>query len=126
MAEGCQTTAETSALARNRLLVESAVAAGAAQHDVVRRDVVAAAAGDPGDRLLERRVLERLDLSAVAADEVVVVLTLRIRALEARHTVAEVDALDEAELGEAVERPVDARDPDPGAARAHGVVDLER
>ena len=74
-----------------------AVAAGAAQHDVVRGEVVAAAPGDAGERRFKRRVLERLDLPAVPAHEVMVVVAAG-RALEAGDTVPEVDALYETEL----------------------------
>ena len=38
-----------------------------------------------------------------------------VRGLEARDAVAEVDAMDEAQVGELIEHPVDARDAD-GAA----------
>jgi len=40
------------------------------------------------------------------------VLSARVRGLEARDAVAEVDAMHEAQLGELVEHPVDARDAD--------------
>jgi ABC-type Mn2+/Zn2+ transport system permease subunit len=52
---------------------EGAVAAGAVEHDVVLGDVEGDAARDPVDRALELLVLERDDLAAVVADEVVVV-----------------------------------------------------
>ena len=61
----------------------------------MRGDVVAPPAGNALERLLERRVLERLDLPAVAADEMVVMVAARVHALEARDPVFEVDALDE-------------------------------
>ena len=51
-------------------------------------------------------------------------LAARVGGLEARDAVAEVDPLNEPELVEALERPVDACDPDPGACGADAVVDL--
>ena len=53
----------------------------------MRGDVVAAAARDPLQRGLEPVVRERLDLAAVRADEMVVVIG-RVRALEARDPVS--------------------------------------
>ncbi len=97
------------------------------QHDVVRGDDVPAPVGDTLDCRLERRVRERLDLPAVVADEVVVMLAfVVVRLLEAGDTVTEVDALDEPERGHPVERAVDARDPDARAASACVVVQLLR
>ncbi len=61
----------------------AAVAARAAQNDVVRGQLVPPPAGNATERLLERRVLERLDLAAVTADEVVVMVAARVDALEA-------------------------------------------
>ena len=48
----------------------------------------------------------------------------RIGALEARDPVAEVDALHEPRLDEALDRAVHARDPDASALSADAVVDL--
>jgi len=92
----------------------------------VGRDDVAMPAGYPLDRRLERCILERLDLAAVVADEVVVMVAPGVGGLEASDTVAQVDALEEAELVEPVERPVDARDADPHAAVPEPLVDLQR
>ena len=89
-------------------------------------DFVPAPSGDSLQRLLQGRVLERLDLSAVAADEMVMMVPGRVRPLEPGHAVTEVDSLDEPELVEALEGPVDAREPDPGAAGPHAVADLVR
>jgi zinc transport system substrate-binding protein len=91
----------------------------------VRGDVVPAVARDADDRSLERLVLERLDLPAVVADEVMVVLGAA-RGLEPRDSVAEVDPLDEAAAVEALEHAVHARDADARAPGANAVVDLER
>ena len=74
--------------------------------------LVAAAPGNPLERLLESGVLERLDLAAVVADEVVVMVAARIDRLEAGDPVAEVDPLYEPELVETFERAVDACDSD--------------
>ncbi len=52
------------------------------QHHFVRLHVVAAAAGDALERDLERVVGERLDLAAVVADEMVVVVAVGVRGLE--------------------------------------------
>ena len=90
----------------------------------MRRHDVPAPVGDSLDRRLERGVLERLDLSAVVADEVVMVVAAGVGGLEARDSVSQVDALNEAQVGHAVEGAVDARDPDPSAARANAIVDL--
>jgi hypothetical protein len=70
--------------------------------------LVSAPARDPLERSLERRILERLDLSAVVADEMVVMLAVGVRRLEAGDAVAEVDPLHEAELVETFEGAVDA------------------
>ena len=87
---------------------------------------VAVRAGDRGDRPLERGIVERVHLAAASADEVMVVLAARLRRLEAREPLAEVDPVDELELGELVERAVDARDADAAAFRAEAVQDLLR
>lgn len=119
------TTTATSAL----LVPESdpsraAVAAGAAEDDVVCGDLIATAARDSLEGLLESGVLERLHLAAVVADEVVVMITSWVDALEAGDPVAQVDALHQAELVETVERAVHARNPDLRPLRARAVVDL--
>ena len=53
--------------------------------------------GDGRDRLLERGVVERVDLPAGAADQMVVVLASRLRRLEAGETFAKVDPVDQPE-----------------------------
>ena len=53
---------------------------------------------DGVDRVLEPIVAEGLDLSAVAADEVVMVIAARLRGLVAGAAGAEVEAVDEPEL----------------------------
>ena len=96
----------------------AAILAGAAQDDIVRRHDVSASVGDSLDGRLERRVLERLDLAAVVAHEMVMMVAARVSRLEARDSISEVDSLDETQVGHAVERAVDARNPDPSAAHA--------
>ncbi len=92
----------------------------------MRGDDVAAAVGDPLDRRLEGRILEGLDLAAIVAHEVVMMVAARVCGLETRDAVSEVDALDEPQRVHAVESPVDARDPDAPASPAHSLVDLLR
>ena len=58
-------------------------------------DRVAKTAGDLIDRALEALVAERLNLAAVAADQMVMMVAVRARGLEARHTVARIDPLHE-------------------------------
>ena len=88
-------------------------------------DRVAGAALDLEKRAFELVVGEGFDLSAVVADEVVmVVLASRIDRLEASRPGTDVDALDIAVLAELLENAVDARDPDPPAARTELVEDL--
>ena len=86
---------------------------------------VAQAPGRPRERALEAVVRERLHPAAAVADEVVmVVVAVAAGRLEARDAVAHVDPLDEAQGGERLERPVDARDADGAAGGADAVVDL--
>jgi len=80
--------------------------------------------GGPLERPLERHVAERLDLPAAVADEVVVMMVVGPRRLEPRDPVARVHALDETELGERIERPVDACDADGAPVGRDAVVDL--
>ena len=87
----------------------------------MRDDVVAGLLLDRLDRALERRVVERLDLAAVVADEVMVVVVPGAHRLVARDAVAEVDALQQALLDEAVDargRRSRARRVEPRAASA--------
>jgi hypothetical protein len=104
----------------------SAIAAGAAKDDVVAGDGVAGPALDLTEGALELVVGECLNLAAVVANEVVVVLAARVDRLEARSTGADVDALDEAVLAQLLEDAVDAGDPDAAAFRAQLVEDLLR
>src|SRR5262249_45921434 len=106
--------------------LSAAAGAGAAQHDLVVRDRVAGPALDLAQRLLELLVLEGLDLPAVLADEVMVVLAAAVRGLEVRRARAELDPVHEAAVGQQVEHPVDGRDPDRTALASEGVEHLLR
>ncbi len=87
---------------------------------------VAELPGGPRERPRERCVAERLDLPAVVADQVVVMVIVGARRLEPGDPVACVHALNEAELGERVERPIDACDADGAAVGRDPVVNLLR
>jgi len=90
------------------------------------RDGVAGPAFHLSQSALELIVGESLDLAAVVADEVVVVLPIHVDRLEARGAGADVDALDEAVLTQLLEDAVDAGDPDAAAFRAELIEDLLR
>lgn len=75
-------------------------------------DGVAEAARHAVDRTLEPRVAERLDLAAVPADEVMVMVTVGRGCLVARDPVPGVDPLHQAEVDKGVERAIDGRDSD--------------
>ena len=102
-----------------------AVGAGAPQHDVVGFDGVAEPLGEPVDQLLELGVLERVEAPAAVADRVVVVLAAGVGGLVAGGAV-DVDAADEPEPGQHVDRAVDAREPDRALLVAQPVVDRLR
>jgi zinc transport system substrate-binding protein len=104
----------------------AAVAALPAQDDLMRVDAVAESPRGANDRLLERGVRERLDLPAVATDDVVMVIAVRECRLVPRDPVADVDALDEAELQEEVENAVDGGDANRSSARVDSLVELLR
>ena len=73
---------------------------------------------------LELVVGEGLDLAAVVADEVVVMLAAGVHRLEARGAGADVDPLDESVLAQLLEDAVDAGNPDAAALRAQLVEDF--
>jgi hypothetical protein len=87
---------------------------------------VAVPARDPVNGPLEVEVVERIHLSAVAADEVVVMLTAGMSGLETCDPVAEVDPVHEAKVRELVEHPVDARDANRAALGTQPVEELLR
>jgi hypothetical protein len=103
-----------------------ALAAGAAEHDVVPCHLVAQIPGDPLERLLERGVGERVDTTAVVADEMMMMVCAGLGGLEASNAVADVDALYEAKIGELLEDAVHARDPDSATFGTDAVEDLLR
>src|SRR5215213_441057 len=100
----------------------SAVRAGAAKHDVMRLHGVSEALGEPVDELLELRVLERVEAAAAIADRVVVVLAAGVGGLVTGGAV-DVDAADEPEPGQHVDRAVHTREPDGPLLVAQPVVD---
>ena len=104
----------------------AAVAAVAVEHDLVGAHADVEAARGPLERLLEAGIRKRLHLPAVVADQVMVVLPVQVRRLEAGDPVTELDPLHEAELDELLERAIDARDPDAATLAADAVEDLLR
>jgi hypothetical protein len=100
------------------LAIRPAVFAGAPKNDVVGRDRVPAPVPHALDRRFQRRILERLDLAAVVADEVMVVVAAGKRRLEAGAAVSEVDTLNEPEPVEPFERSIDACDSHAWSRRA--------
>ena len=103
-----------------------AILARAAQHDVMSGHDVPASVCDALDRGLEGRILERLDLPAVVAHEVVVMVATGVSRLESCDAIAEVYSLHEAELVHALECAIHARDPDASAPSTDTIVDLVR
>jgi hypothetical protein len=91
----------------------------------VLADLVLEPSSEPLDRLFEPLVLERGDLPAVLADEVMVMLSAGLLGFVAGGG-ADVDAADQVQLPEQLERPVDARDPDRATAGSHVVENLLR
>jgi len=96
------------------------------EHDVVERDLVTGALLDAAERALQPVILERLDLPARVADEMVVVIAPRLDRLVAIRARAELDLLHEAFGGEQVEHAIDGGDPDLAVSRAQLVEDLLR
>lgn len=90
------------------------------------REPVSVPVGNPLEPPLEGEIVEGLDLPARIADEVVVVRAVRVRRLEPGDAVAEVDPMDESEVGELLEDPVDARDADLPPLAPQGVEELLR
>ena len=86
-------------------------------------DLVLEPASDPLERLFERGVGEGLDLPALVANEMVVMLAARESRFEAGHS-SKVDALHETALPEQVEDSVDGGESDGPACVAKSVEDL--
>ena len=78
------------------------------------------------DRSLQAGVVERDQLAALLADEVMVVMAAGLGALESGLAVADLDALDEAVLDEQLEDAVDAGAAGGLALVAERVLDLDR
>src|SRR6266581_997706 len=101
-----------------------AVPAGAPEDDVVAGDRIPGPALDLVQGALELVVGEGLDLAAVVADEVMMMLAVGVDRLEAGRAGADVDPLDEPVLAQLLEYAVDARDSDPAALGSELVEDL--
>ncbi len=91
-------------------------AAGAVDDDVVAPHRVAKPPGEALELLLQALVLERGHRAAAVADRVVVVLAAGDDGLVACAAVAELDPLDQAQLVQQVEGPIDAGEPDVASA----------
>jgi len=87
-------------------------------------DGVAGSALDLVQGALELVVGEGFYLAAVVADEVVMMLSVRVDRLEASGAGADVDPLDEPVLAQVLEYAVDARDSDPAALGPQPIEDL--
>lgn len=82
--------------------------------------------GEAVERALERRVVERDQAPAGAAEQMVMVAAAGIDALEARLAIPDRQALDQAELDEQIEGAIDGRAANWPTTRSQGVFDLER
>ena len=89
-------------------------------------DGVPGAPPQPADRAFEVIVGERLDLAALLAHEVVMMMAVAMVRLVVSDPLTELDALHMAIRGELVEDAVDARHPNPPTGCAQPVVDLLR
>ena len=85
----------------------AAAAAGAPQQDVVALDPYAEPLGQPVDRALEARIVERHQFPAPITYEVVMVLSAWVRALEPGLAVADLEPFDETVLDQQLEHPID-------------------
>lgn len=81
-------------------------------------------ARDAVDRALEPEIAEGLDLPAVAADEMVVMIAVGGGRLKTRDPVSGIDAFDETQLDQSLESPIDRGNSDRPAGPAQLVVDL--
>lgn len=75
--------------------------------------------------MLQRCVLEGDHAAAVAADRVVMMVAVGLDALVTSHSASDLDAAEQTEFLELLERPVDARAPDSGATLAQFVVKIQ-
>jgi hypothetical protein len=113
-------------LSASQTNVSAAVDAETPEHYVMSCDPVADFPGHAVDRPLETLVLPGLDLAAVGADDVVMVIAARQRRFVACSLITDVDALDEFELREQVEDAVHARDTDGPPRSPRLLMDLLR
>lgn len=88
-------------------------------------DLEAGSAGDLGYRALQPGVLKRQDLPALVADHVVVVLAAGIGALVPGGLRPQIELVHETEVGQLLERAVDARASYAPTAGAKALVDVE-
>lgn len=79
---------------------------------------------DLANRLLEPMVRERLDPAAVAADQMVVMISARGGRLVVSAVGAKLEPVHEPEPGERLERSIDAGDADSRSTGSHAMVDL--
>jgi hypothetical protein len=79
---------------------------------------------EPLERGLEPGVLERCDLAAALADDVVVVLPVGMRGLVAGYALTHLEPLDELHTGQQIERAIDTRDTDMTTVGPQRVEDL--
>src|SRR5262249_37876925 len=107
---------------RNEFL--AAVGAGAVEDHVMARDGIAGRLLEPVDRPLEAAVLERLDLAAGVAHEMVMVVAAGMDRLVAGDAGAKVDPLHEALRGEEGEDAGHARDAHASPGRPEPVEEL--
>lgn len=82
------------------------------------------ALGDPVYLALQPRIVERNELAALLADQVVMVLPARVDRLEAGLTLADRHALDQSVLDEQLQHAIDARAAYRRALGAQLVLDL--
>lgn len=83
-------------------------------------------AGEAGDRALEARIAERDDVPTAVADEVVVVIGAPARGLVAGALAAQLEALDEVQVAQALEHAIDRRPPDAAALGAELLGEIGR
>lgn len=88
-------------------------------------DVDADLTRDTGDRPLEGGILEDLEVTAAAADRVMVVMAAGLDALIPGYPTGHLDPLQQAQLIELLQRPVDAGPADRGPPPPQLVLDLD-
>jgi hypothetical protein len=96
------------------------------KHDLVCAHSHLEPARSPFQRLLEAGIREWLNLPAVVADQVMMVLAVRVCRLETSDPVAELDTLRKLQIDELVECAVDTGDPHAATLATDAVEDLLR